>query len=231
MSYIRNNIIEIKRSIESTCKGVGRDPEEIKIIGVTKTVDLPKIKEAIGYGLRSIGENKVQEIREKHEKIDESIEWHMIGHLQTNKVKYIIDKVDLIQSLDSIRLAKEINKQCKKNNGKMNVLIQVNIANADSKFGISPKEIHVFLDKLSEMNNLKIKGLMTIVPYVENPEKVRVYFKKMKELFDSLKNRNGNNIQLEYLSMGMTNDYLIAIEEGSNMVRIGTGVFGQRNYN
>lgn len=231
MSYIEENIIDINNRINEICKISSRNPQEIRIIGVTKTVNVLDIKEAIKHGISSVGENKVQEIREKYDDISELIEWHMIGHLQTNKVKYIIDKVDLIQSLDSIRLAKEINKRCKKSGKIMNALIQINVANDKNKYGILPTELEGFVNEISKMDCLMIKGLMTIVPYVENPEKVRPYFKKMKEIFDSMKNTKKANIDMKYLSMGMTNDYLVAIEEGSNMVRIGTGIFGKRVYN
>lgn len=231
MLYIQKNILNIKENVKNTCAKIGRDPNEIKIIAVTKTVDVDKIKLAIKYGMNCIGENKVQEILEKYDKIDESIEWHMIGHLQTNKVKYIIDKVHLIHSLDSIKLASEIEKRAERINKTINTLIQINVADEDSKFGIHPSEIDSFINKLLKFKYLKIKGLMTIAPYVENPEDVRNYFKQMKSIFDNLKEKYEENIEMKYLSMGMTNDYLVAIEEGANIIRIGTGIFGERNYN
>ncbi len=230
MSYIKNNIEIIQDNIGKACTKSGTNPNTINIVGVTKTIDIPQIEEAIEYGISFIGENKVQEIRDKYDKINKSVKWHMIGHLQTNKVKYIIDKVSLIHSVDSIRLAEEINKRCAKNNKTMDILVQINIAKDDSKFGINPCNIKDFIDKLSNYNNISIKGFMTIIPYVDDSEDARVYFKAMKEIFDSYKTSIIKNIDMKYLSMGMTNDYIVAIEEGANMVRVGTGIFGQRNY-
>jgi len=222
--------MKINENIEFICRKINRDPKEIKIIAVTKTIDAPKINEAINSGLVYLGENKVQEIMEKYDLINGNIEWHMIGHLQRNKVKYIIDKVKLIHSLDSIRLAKEINNRCRINNTSMDVLIQINIAKDDSKYGIAPDEVYDFINQLKPYDNLRVLGLMTIVPYASNPEDVRPYFRSMNHIFQDLKKHKQKNFEMKYLSMGMTNDYLIAIEEGSNMVRIGTGIFGERNY-
>ncbi|RKD27854.1 hypothetical protein SAMN02745883_00233 [Caminicella sporogenes DSM 14501] len=234
MLNIKENIYNIKENIKEVCYKINRNPEDIKIIAVTKTVDVDRIKFAIDCGVSSIGENKVQEILEKYDKIDKSIEWHMIGHLQTNKVKYIIDKVDMIHSLDSIKLAKEIEKRAAKISREIDVLIQINVANEESKFGIHPDDVYEFIDEMVRFKYIKVKGLMTIAPYAENPEEVRKYFKEMKSIFEQVNMKyceNYENIEMKYLSMGMTNDYLVAIEEGANIVRIGTGIFGKRNYN
>lgn len=231
MVEISENIYNIRKHIEDACANINRRSEDIKLIAVTKTISEDNINTAIQCGIDCIGENKVQEIRSKYDKIKSDVEVHMIGHLQTNKVKYIIDKVSLIHSLDSIRLAKEINKRAKKSNKVMNVLVQVNVAEDDNKFGIHVKDLHNFLINLSELENIKVKGLMTIVPHVNNTEEVRPYFREMKNIFDDIADKKIYNIDMKYLSMGMTNDYLVAIEEGANMVRIGTGIFGKRNYN
>lgn len=227
---IENNINNVLNNIKEACKKSNRNPEEVKLIAVTKTIDVERINEVLKTGIDAIGENKVQEIMEKYDKIEYNPQWHLIGHLQTNKVKYIIDKVDLIHSLDSLRLAEEINKRAKKVNRVMDVLIQINIANDGAKFGIGYNEINDFIDEIASFDNIRVQGLMSIVPYASNTEEVRPYFRKMKEIFDSLKNSTYENINMNYLSMGMTNDYVVAIEEGSNMVRVGTGIFGERDY-
>ncbi|SHK39224.1 YggS family pyridoxal phosphate-dependent enzyme [Paramaledivibacter caminithermalis] len=230
MERIENNINNVVNNIRNACLKAGRNPDEVKLIAVTKTIDVDTINCALKTGITDIGENKVQEIIVKYDKIQYKPKWHLIGHLQTNKVKYIIDKVDLIHSLDSLRLAKEINKRAKRIERVMDVLIQINIADDEDKFGIGYDELDDFIKDMSEFENIRVQGLMTIVPYVKNSEEVRPYFREMKGIFDSLKNSNYNNINMNYLSMGMTNDYTVAVEEGSNMVRIGTGIFGQRDY-
>jgi PLP dependent protein len=217
--------------MENALTKTENSPKDIVLIGVTKTIDIDRINEAIQLGITDIGENKVQEIQEKYEYIKGSPKLHMIGHLQTNKVKYIIDKVDLIHSVDRISLAQEIQKRAEQKDLIKEVLIQINVAEEESKFGIKVEELDEFAKSLEEFSNLKVKGLMTIAPYEENPEDTREVFKTMKKLFDSLKERNYKNFDIQYLSMGMTNDYQIALEEGANMIRIGTGIFGKRNYN
>lgn len=231
MNIIENNIKFVQNNIEKACKKVNRDPEEVKLIAVTKTIDTERINVALKTGIKNIGENKVQEIMDKYDKIECDSSWHLIGHLQTNKVKYIIDKVDMIHSVDSVKLAKEIDKRAKKINRVMDILIQINIADEDTKFGLAEDELYSFIEKISLLENVRVEGLMAIVPYVVDPEEVRIYFRKMKEVFDSLKKSSFNNINMNYLSMGMTNDYMVAVEEGSNMVRVGTGIFGERDYN
>lgn len=230
MEIIENNISNVLSSIKEACKKSNRNPNDVKLIAVTKTIDVERINAVLKTGIGDIGENKVQEIMEKYDKIEYNPKWHLIGHLQTNKVKYIIDKVDLIHSLDSLRLAEEINKRAKKINRIMDVLIQINIADDDAKFGIEYNDINEFIKEIASFDNIRVQGLMSIVPYASNPEEVRPYFRKMKEIFDGLKDSNYENVDMNYLSMGMTNDYVVAIEEGSNMVRVGTGIFGARDY-
>lgn len=230
MEIIERNISNVLENIKKTCAEIDKSPEGITLIAVTKTIEPKRMDVALKTGINNIGENKVQEIMEKYDKINYDPKWHLIGHLQRNKVKYIIDKVDLIHSLDSLRLAKEIDKRAKKVNRIMNVLIQVNISNDEAKFGIAHDEINEFIREVSKLKNIKIEGLMTIVPYVDDTEKVRPYFRKMKGIFDDLKICSYDNISMKYLSMGMTNDYIVAIEEGANMVRVGTGIFGERDY-
>lgn len=204
--------------------------DDIIMVAVTKTIDVEKINEAISYGVINIGENKVQEIQDKYGEINQNVKWHMIGHLQSNKVKYIIDKVHMIHSLDRMSLAKEIQRRAEEHNIFMDTLIQVNIAEEDSKFGLKKDEVIPFIRSIKDFNRIRIKGLMTIAPYAENPEDVRFVFKDLKNLFESIKGLNISNIDMKYLSMGMTNDYEIALEEGANIIRIGTGIFGKRKY-
>lgn len=230
MSYIGQNIERINKEIILICGKVGRDPKEIRLIAVTKTVDSDKVNEAILNGVTDIGENRVQEIMDKYRQV-KNASWHMIGHLQTNKVKYIIDKVKLIHSLDRINLANEINNRAKQHGLVMDTLVQVNVALEDTKFGLRCDEVHDFIRQVMVLENIKICGLMTIAPYEVNPEDVRMYFKELKCLFEDIKSRNYSGVEMKYLSMGMTNDFKIAIEEGANMIRIGTAIFGDRIYN
>ena len=231
MQEIRDNIDSIYRSIRDICGSKGRDPESITLIAVTKTIDPVRINYAVEYGINNIGENKVQEITAKYENIEGNVKWHLIGHLQTNKVKYIIDKVALIHSVDSIDLAEEISKRATKAGIVKDVLVQVNVAQEDTKFGIDYKDTEDFVRQLSGLTGIRVKGLMTIAPYSEDAELVRPVFRQLKEMYDTLAAADIANVEMKYLSMGMTNDYKVAIEEGSNMVRIGTGIFGARNYN
>ncbi|MCT4621362.1 MAG: YggS family pyridoxal phosphate-dependent enzyme [Marinisporobacter sp.] len=230
MSYIEKNIKELRKEIDEICSEIGRNPEEIQLIAVTKTVDHERINEAIGAGAKDIGENKVQEIMEKYDVVS-NVNWHMIGHLQTNKVKYIIDKVKLIHSVDRMSLAEEINKRAKQHGKIMDVLVQVNVANEETKFGLASNEVFEFFEKIQALEYIRVKGLMTIAPYEENPEAVRKYFKMLKELFEEIKTKQFPRVEMKYLSMGMTNDFKVAIEEGANIIRVGTGIFGRRNYN
>ena len=225
---IKNNIEAVHKRISASAAKVGRDPEDIKLIGVSKTVDVARIREAYKCGIEIFGENRVQELCEKTDILDVECIWHMIGHLQTNKVKYIIDKVDLIHSLDSLELAREINKRAEKAGRIANVLVQVNVAREDTKFGIGPEDTIRFVREVSRMGNIRIKGLMTIAPFSQNPEGVRWVFAGLGKLRIDISKENIDNVSMDYLSMGMSNDFEVAIEEGSNMVRIGTALFGSR---
>jgi pyridoxal phosphate enzyme (YggS family) len=231
LDSIKNNIEAIKKEIEGICLKSGKNPDDITIIAVTKTVDTDRINYAVDCGMTNLGENKVQEIMDKYEPVNKNVKWHLIGHLQTNKVKYIIDKVELIHSVDSVKLAEEISKKALKNNLIKEVLVQVNVAKEESKFGIDIEEVISFVKTIAAFENIRVKGLMTIAPYDENPENVRPIFRQLRQKFDELAQMNIPNTDMKYLSMGMSNDYAIAIEEGANMVRIGTAIFGKRNYN
>jgi hypothetical protein len=227
---IEKNVDEVLRNIRKACDLSGRREEDVTLIAVTKTVDVDVMNEARQLDLKNFGENRPQELVRKYEFFDEETKWHMIGHLQRNKVKYIIDKVELIHSLDNVKLAQEIQKQSVKRNKITDVLIEINIGSEISKHGIGPDELFDFVDNLMEFKNIRIKGLMTVAPYVVDLESVRPYMKKMKELFEKLKEVKGENIDVDTLSMGMSNDYRIAIEEGATMVRIGSSIFGDRIY-
>lgn len=228
---IKENLEEINEKIKIAAEKSGRKREDILLLGVTKTIDVERIKEMISCGVNSLGENKVQEIMDKYDAIGKGVDWHLIGHLQTNKVKYIVDKVKLIHSVDSLKLAEEIDKRAKQHNIIAEILIELNIAGEESKHGIKPEEAVELCEKIAKLENVKIRGLMTVAPFVENPQENREYFAQMRKLFIDIRNKNIDNIDMTYLSMGMTNDYEVAIEEGANIVRIGTGIFGKRNYN
>jgi pyridoxal phosphate enzyme (YggS family) len=227
---ISDNIMSVKNNIRSACIRAGREPEDVKLVAVSKTMGTDKIMEAVNSGINVFGENKVQELVSKYEALDKGLEWHMIGHLQSNKVKYIIDKVAMIHSVDSIKLLQEIDRRCKAYGKRIDVLIEINIGREATKYGIYPEDLGAFLEEAPKYENVRICGLMTVAPKVNVPEDARPYFKEMKKLFDDAKSSNSENVEMKYLSMGMTGDYEVAIEEGSNIVRIGTGIFGPRNY-
>jgi pyridoxal phosphate enzyme (YggS family) len=226
--YIKSNVEQIMGRVEKAAQKSGRSAKDITVIGVTKTVEPERIENAINAGIVDLGENRVQELLEKYDKINNRCVWHLIGHLQTNKVKYIIDKVSLIHSLDRIELAREIQKRAEKAGRIMDVLVEVNIAEEESKFGIRKNETSEFMKELSKFGNIRVKGLMTIAPVAENTESVRYVFRELRKLLIDIKQENIDNIDMAYLSMGMSNDFEVAIEEGSNMVRIGTAIFGKR---
>lgn len=218
---------DIKSNLE---KVRGNLTDDVLLVAVTKTHSVSEINEAIDNGVTDIGENKVQEILDKYDSV-KPVRWHMIGHLQTNKVKYIIDKVDLIHSVDSLKLAKEISKRATEHGKTMDILLQINIAGEESKFGVSPDESKdLLLSILNDCPALKIKGLMTVAPFAENPESVRSVFARAKKMYEEFALINHERLDFEYLSMGMTHDYTVAIEEGSNLVRVGTAIFGSRVY-
>ncbi|MGI6727619.1 MAG: YggS family pyridoxal phosphate-dependent enzyme [Anaerovoracaceae bacterium] len=230
MGTIQENIKKINTMKEEIAKRVGEKPEDILLVAVTKTRSAEEINEAIEGGITDIGENKVQEILDKYDRVN-TVRWHMIGHLQTNKVKYIVDKVSLIHSVDSFKLAEEIDKRAGRLNKMMDILIQVNAAEEDSKFGTTIEETGLLIKTiLDNCNNICIKGLMSIAPYADNPEDIRIFFKQVKKLYDEYSTLNHKNLNFKYLSMGMSHDYVTAIEEGSNLIRVGTAIFGPRNY-
>ena len=226
MEIIKNNIRIIKEKIKKAALKTNRNPEKIKLVAVTKTVTIEQIKEAINAGIKIIGENKVHEAKEKYHILTAEIEWHLVGHLQTNKVKYAVEIFDLIHSVDSVKLAKEINKRSLQFGKISNVLIEVNVSGEDTKYGIKPEEAELFIKKISEFPRISVRGLMTIAPMVKDKEETRPYFGKLRELSEEIKSKNIRNVKMDYLSMGMTEDFEIAIEEGANMVRIGRGIFG-----
>ena len=228
---LRDNLKKVEENIQAACDRSGRNRDEVTLIAVSKTKPVEMLQEIYDENIRDFGENKVQELCDKIEKMPSDIKWHMIGHLQRNKVKYIVGKVALIHSVDSYRLAEEISIQAKKHNTTVPILVEVNIAHEESKFGISEEDAILLVKEISELENIRIMGLMTIAPYVENPEDNRMYFRKIKELSVDINSKNIDNVSMEIISMGMTGDYEVAIEEGATMVRVGTGIFGTRNYN
>ena len=227
---LRENLQEVEERIQEACRRAGRDRSEVTLVAVSKTKPVSMLKEAYDLGVRVFGENKVQEIREKYEALPKDIEWHMIGHLQTNKVKYIADKVSLIHSVDSLRLAETIEKEAVKHNRIVDILLEVNVAEEESKFGIKTSEVLALAENVVQLPHIRLRGLMTIAPFVENPEKNRAIFANLHELYVDIKEKNIDNGTVSILSMGMTNDYEVAIEEGATMVRVGTGIFGARDY-
>lgn len=230
MADIKENLANVRKNIEESCKKVGRDVSEVTLITVSKTKPLSDLRIAYEEGSRDFGENKVQELVSKIDEMPSDVKWHLIGHLQRNKVKYIAGKVAMIHSVDSYRLAEEINVQAKKNSCVIPILIEINIAGEDTKFGIKPEEAEELIREISELENVKVSGLMTIAPNVTNPEENRAYFKAMKDLFVDISSKNIDNVEMKVLSMGMTNDYTVAVEEGATMIRVGTGIFGARDY-
>ena len=227
---LRENLQEVEEKIQSACRRAGRNRSEVTLVAVSKTKPAATLQEAYDLGVRVFGENKVQEIREKYQVLPKDIEWHMIGHLQTNKVKYIVDKVRLIHSVDSLRLAEVIEKEAEKQDRIVDILLEVNVAEEESKFGLKTAEVLPLAEKLTALSHIRLRGLMTIAPFVENPEKNRAIFANLHKLYVDIKEKNIDNDTVSILSMGMTNDYEVAIEEGATMVRIGTGIFGARNY-
>lgn len=227
---IKDNIELVKKNIKEACERSGRDVAGANLIAVSKTKPIEMLKEAYEAGCRDFGENKVQEILDKYEDMPADTRFHMIGHLQRNKVKYIVDKVYLIHSVDSLRLAEEISKEASKKNVKVNILVEVNVAKEESKFGTTVEETISLVEKIAALPGIFVKGLMTIAPYVENSEENRQYFVSLRQLSVDIKNKNIDNVSMDILSMGMTGDYVVAVEEGATYVRVGTGIFGERDY-
>lgn len=227
---IEENLKKVKENIEKNCVVSGRNTEDVTLIAVSKTKPVSMLMEAYDCGQRVFGENKVQEIMDKYAQMPGDVQWHIIGHLQRNKVKYIVDKVAMIHSVDSVRLAETIEQEAAKKNVTVPVLVEVNVAQEESKYGLSPEEVIPFLEEISSYSHLQVKGLMTIAPFVDNPEENREVFHKLKKLSVDIREKNINNITMSVLSMGMTGDYQVAVQEGATMVRVGTGIFGERNY-
>lgn len=225
---IRDNLNEVMRQIESACRTSGRALEEVTLIAVSKTKPVELLKEAYDAGIRDFGENKVQEILEKAPLLPGDIRWHMIGHLQKNKVRQIIDKVVLIHSVDSVGLAEQIEKEAAKRELHVDILLEVNVAEEESKYGFKMEEVPDAVIQISKFSHINIKGLMTIAPFVENSEENRDIFQKLYQLNVDMKSKNIDNVSMAALSMGMTGDYMTAVEEGATMIRVGTGLFGAR---
>jgi len=227
---IRNNLHKVRERIRIAAERCGRNPEDIMLVAVSKTVGPEAIETAIKENVINFGENRVQELVQKYDIFKGRCNWHLIGRLQTNKVKHVIDKVVLIHSLDRLELADEIQKRAQACNRIVNTLIQVNVSGEETKAGISPDEVYDFVRKVSTYPNIKVKGLMTIAPYTDDPETVRWIFRRLKNISVDIDRENIDNIDMQYLSMGMSHDFEVAIEEGANIVRIGTAIFGERQY-
>jgi len=229
MSYIQKNLTEVRGKMVDAAENSGRNPQDVTLVAVTKTYGVDVINEAIDCGVTDIGENRVQEIMEKYEFV-KPVRWHLIGHLQKNKVKYIIDKVELIHSVDSFELAKEIDKHAKKHGKIQKILLEVNVSGEESKFGIRPDECQELCRMIAELENVKIQGLMTIAPFVDDQNILESVFSGLKSLADEIRSANIERVDMTELSMGMTNDFSLAIQKGATMVRVGTGIFGKRDY-
>lgn len=227
---IRENIERVKENIRTACEKSGRKAEDVTLIAVSKTKPISMLQEAYECGCRDFGENKVQELVEKWEQMPKDIRWHMIGHLQRNKVKYIVDKVYMIHSVDSLRLAEEISKEAGKKGVTVSILIEINVAEEETKFGTTCEEACRLVEEIAKLPHLVIKGLMTIAPYVENPEENKQYFEKLRQIYVDINRKNIDNVYMDELSMGMTGDYEVAVTEGATYVRVGTGIFGERFY-
>ena len=230
MEFIKQNLAEVEEKICAACKRAGRDRNEVTLIAVSKTKPVEMLEACIESEITVFGENKVQELCEKYEVLPKDLHWHMIGHLQRNKVKYITDKVELIHSVDSLRLAQAISDDAVKKGVNVDILIEVNVGEEDSKFGLKTEETENLVREIAVLPNVFIKGLMTIAPYTEVAEENRTIFRTLKQLSVDIERKNIDNVSMSVLSMGMTGDYEVAIEEGATMVRVGTGIFGERDY-
>lgn len=228
---LRENLKEVEQKIQEACAKAGRAREEVTLVAVSKTKPVSMLEEIYDENIRHFGENKVQELVDKYGQMPKDINWHMIGHLQRNKVKAVIDKATLIHSVDSIRLAETIEQEAAKKDLIVDILIEVNVAEEDSKFGLKVDEVMEMVETIATFSHIRIKGLMTIAPFVDDPEENRPVFAALRKLSVDIANKNIDNVSVGILSMGMTNDYQVAIEEGATIVRVGTAIFGQRNYN
>ena len=227
---LAKNYNAVKENIKKACEQAGRSQEEVTLLAVSKTKPVDMLMDVYHAGARDFGENKVQELVDKIPQLPSDIRWHLIGHLQRNKVKYIVDKAELIHSVDSLRLAETINHEGEKIQRVIPVLIEVNVAQEETKFGVSVEETMSLIEEICKLPYVQIQGLMTIAPYVPDPEENRPVFRKLKQLSVDISSKNMNNVHMDILSMGMTNDYQVAVEEGATMVRVGTGIFGERDY-
>ena len=230
MSMLLDNLNDVEKRIQAACDRSGRKREEVLFVAVSKTKPVEMIEEIMAAGIVEFGENKPQELRDKYEVLPKNLHFHMIGHLQTNKIKYVIDRAVLIHSIDSIRLAEAVNAEAKKHDRIMPVLVEVNVAQEESKSGFLVEETEKAIREIAKLSNIRVEGLMTIAPFVENAEENRQYFVKLRKLSVDIAAKNIDNVTMHHLSMGMTGDYEVAIEEGATMVRVGTGIFGERNY-
>lgn len=226
MSY-KENLDYIVKSINEACDA---GHETVKLVAVSKTHPAHEVKQVYDLGIRDFGENRVQELLEKYEELPKDIRWHMIGHLQTNKVKYIVPFVHMIHSVDSLKLCKEIEKEAAKINRVIPILLEINISNEESKYGLSKTDIEPLLAEITELKHIKVEGLMTVAPFTDDSDIVRAVFRELREVFLDIKDKKLDNIDMNVLSMGMSNDYICAIEEGSNCIRVGSSLFGIRNY-
>lgn len=228
---IKENLEEVREKIRQACQRSGRREEDVTLISVSKTKPVEMLKEAYEAGSRDFGENRVQEIMEKYGQMPEDVRWHMIGHLQKNKVRQVIDKAVLIHSVDTVELAEQIEKDAAKRDLTVDILLEVNVAEEESKFGFRTEEVEAAVMKIKEFPHVHIKGLMTIAPFVSNSEDNREVFKKLYQLYVDIRSKNIDNVNMSVLSMGMTGDYEVAVEEGATMIRVGTGIFGARTRN
>lgn len=227
---IRENLEAVESNIAAACKASGRNREDVRLIAVSKTKPVEMLREAYDCGCRDFGENKVQELLDKYDKMPSDVRWHMIGHLQRNKVKYIVDKVYLIHSVDSLRLAEEISKEAVKKGVTVSILVEINVAGEESKFGTTSDEAAALVEEIAKLPGIVVRGLMTIAPYVENSEENRLYFAMLRQILVDIIHKNIDNVCMKELSMGMTGDYETAISEGATYIRVGTGIFGEREY-
>ena len=230
MSMLLDNLKDVEERIQAACDRSGRKREDVLLVAVSKTKPVEMIEEVMTAGIVDFGENKPQELRDKYEVLPKNLRFHIIGHLQTNKIKYVIDRVVLVHSIDSIHLAEAVNAEAKKHNRIMPVLVEVNVAQEESKSGFLVEKAENAIREIAKLSNIRVEGLMTIAPFVENAEENRQYFVKLRKLSVDIAAKNIDNVTMHHLSMGMTGDYEVAIEEGATMVRVGTGIFGERNY-
>jgi pyridoxal phosphate enzyme (YggS family) len=230
MASIRDNLLMVLDRMDQAAKRAGRDPEEIKLVTVSKTVEPARIREAIEAGVTILGENYVQEARRKIEEIGHGIQWHMIGHLQTNKAKYAVSLFDYVHSIDGISLAREIDRRAAQKGRRVRALVEVNLSGETSKFGIDPEDVMELIQHVASLKHISIEGLMTMPPYFDDPERARPYFVGLRELRDRVRREKIEGLRMDELSMGMSGDFEAAIEEGATMIRVGTAIFGERRH-